>query len=64
MGAYFCRCGRRSGKLRDFMGRRGLCMLVALLGEMNAVIMLATSCKYWDVNKKHHVLVRNHIHFT
>ena len=27
-------------------------MLVALLGEMNAVIMLATSCKYWDVNKK------------
>ena len=43
----------------------GLCAcLLALLGEMNAVIMLAASCKYWDVNKKHHVLIRNHIHFT
>ena len=43
------------------MGRRALCMLV---GFIRRVIMLAASCKYWDVNKKHHVLVRNHIHFT
>ena len=46
-----------------FLWAEGLCAsLLALLGEMNAVIMLAASCKYWDVNKKHHVLVRNHIH--
>ena len=44
-----------------FLWAEGLCAcLLALLGEMNAVIMLAASCKYWDV-KKHHVY---HIHFT
>ena len=41
-----------------FLWAEGLCAcLLALLGEMNAVIMLAASCKYWYVNKKDHVLV-------
>ena len=41
-----------------FLWAEGLCAcLLALLGEMNAIIMLAASSKYWYVNKKHHVLV-------
>ena len=64
MGAYFLSMWETAGKLA-FLWAEGLCAcLLALLGEINAIIMLAASCKYWDVNKKHHVLVRNHIHFT
>ena len=49
MGAYFVRQENYA-----FLWAEGLCAcLLALLGEMNAVIMLAASYEYWDVNKKH-----------
>ena len=53
MGAYFVHVGDGQENYA-FLWAEGLCAcLLALLGEMNAVIMLAASYKYWDVNKKH-----------